>query len=235
MKANWSLAPEEQQARVSTRVVLLVVFLMAAVAAAPGYGQPRPWDLTDEERGARRADPALNEQRVMRAGKASQARGSSALFIISGRHNPELFFSPELLGNLLLGAFAGDELARKHYRTEIESQVRDIGITDTQWQLLEELSEPLRQRVGQAEKQLALQIGPIGSNLTMTKKQALAMAAEVARPLCQERKHLVSKLSKEMGEEWLMQVLYRGVAPLLTVFFDASDPAERTSLKGGCP
>jgi hypothetical protein len=131
---------------------LLILISVSSYAAQP---ERRPWQLTSEERLARRFDPEHIRDRQA-AYEAAHPRSRPARFIpagvekadqrnvtvyrIDGRRNPDLFLPHELFDGLLT-ALVPDARRREQQRTAYGPGIRALGFNEADfWEQLEAIA-----------------------------------------------------------------------------------------------
>lgn len=122
--------------------LLMTGLLLAAAARGQDSSRP-PWKWTDEERIAKRYDPAS-----MRSRENAYVAGTEGAAVAAGRDvvqgdkNPELFLPFELYQDLLMRVFSPVPEASQVFRDVYQSKSGGIRIDDDFWQRLERTARP---------------------------------------------------------------------------------------------
>jgi hypothetical protein len=169
-------------------------------------GRPA-WEWSDDERLARRFDPGASH--------------------VDGRRNPELFFPHELFAQLVMTALIDD--TRAETRERLASVIE--GDAATFWSRLEAASAPYA-AILTRERALAAQL----SSATEDKRVALQQEiVAVQTPQCAARIDALNAAVQAIGKPALYRVLYKAIAPEMSVTAGPELTAERMRfIAGGC-
>lgn len=193
-------------------VMVTSIFLCAGSHAA--QSPRRPWEWTDEERLAARADAAAAAARVERAARTaalnSTAVAARPFDVIAGQHEPQLLLPFEVFDYMMRMGFAEDAATRRAYRAAKDVQRENAGLPSIFWDELESMTAPYR-----------------GS---LARQRAGAAGEEV----CRDRFDSLIKVTNRFGLSFL-RFLYEGVAPDMTqIIFKKPNIAALRAQSGGC-
>jgi len=201
--------------------------VVAQTGGGPDHVSREPWKWTDEERVAKRLDPASIRERaaarISRAGVSSVGdpiRGQEDRFVIDGAANPELFLPYELF-TALIAAIDPDlpESDRAVHRAMFERAMKGAGFRP------EKVWTDLRAATGRY----------------FAMREAVKSGAEKSSPqvrLCKARYDAIAAARKRFGGDAFDRLLYTVVAPTLSTQGPLPSERERAGLlylSSGCP
>ena len=218
----------------------VVRLLLAACFAltVPLIAQPRrPWQWTDAERIAARADRHLAEERIAAHGHRLAPSSSSPAIsatpagdVIDGHVHPELFFRWELFRLLLNGAFAPSEEGRRIFR-EARAELAPAPLPPEFWSRLEAASRDYL-RINDAARALNARAGSArGRERDLLTQQSNALQAGQ----CANLTRALETARASFGAEAFDRFLYESVAPTATITLaEPQTPAQLAYAAGGC-
>ena len=182
---------------------------------------PRPWELSDDERIARRlafANPVTGGR--ARTTQAPNGYGES----IEGRDHPELFFSYELFDGLLAGVNA-NATRRAAARRTLDPKIRANGYdVNTFWATVERISDRYVQMREEHRRQNK-------SSTILKMPDGTPILVPVNREVCGARYDALQQARHAFGEETFDRFLYESVAPEVAHSEGGSSPGRSEQLR----
>ncbi len=218
------------------QVLLLVILALLSIPCTGEEASKKPWQLTDEDRLARRFDPAAMRAREVAALAEGQVGPGQGRDVVVGSLHPELFLPWELWRSLISATMGPVPEVRAGFRETYELRARELGTTlpggEEFWQRIEGLAGPsLRSR----EEQRSLSAQARAAQGTAKVK----LESQLEREGVVSCKMLVDALEQargEFGREAFDRFLYEIVAPdaNLTSADDQVSADQLAFLAGGC-
>lgn len=213
-------------------VPCLLVFLALHVDARDA------WEWNDDERLAQRFDPtairarAAFARRDSHAGRAIGAHGNEGELpnVINGQRNPELFLPHELFAQLVMTALIDDN--RGETRQRLMPLIEEThGDASSFWVRLEAASAPYIAILAR-ERALAAQLSAASGYERADLQQELEA---IQMPQCSARAEALNAAAQAIGKPVLYRVLYKAIAPEMSVTSGPGLTAEGLRfIAGGC-
>jgi hypothetical protein len=200
----------------------VLVFVVTFVCESLGAEDSRkPWEWSDEERIAARADATQAAARTRRAAGVSfeVTAPTKPYDIIDGKRDAHLMLEFEVFEHMLRMAFADDALTRQVYRASKEAQRQQAGLPSDFWQQMEVISAPYR------------------ASYEAHRLQARGDASDepLSTAVCRDRFRALTESRERFGTA-LSRFLYIAVAPSITeMVVRRPDTARLRVLSRGCP
>ncbi len=192
-----------------TAALPMVVLTFAVAARGQGSQRP-PWKWTDEERIAKRYDPAsMHSREDAYVAKTEGAAVAIGRDVVDGDKNPGLFLPIDLYRALLMRAFSPVPEASQVFRDGYQSKSGGLRIDDDFWQRLERTARPYLDSI---ETQRALgkeyQTAHPGRRAEIDRQ-----ADEFGKEDCRLRVQNLETARATFGREAFDRFLYEAVAP----------------------
>jgi hypothetical protein len=208
------------------RSVSVALLILAALSASAQQAPRKAWDIADEERIARRVDPAS-----IRARAADAKDADSAYSVIDGKRNPELYLPWELYADAVQQYLAAPDEWAATQRARANDVLRIFTDPIEFWPRFEEASAPYatlirRERIGLERASTA----PANERAAMIQK----LKAEQS-PQCAARAETLAAVEKALGRETLYTFLYEVVAVTGRSITNGPEQAQQLRfVAGGC-
>lgn len=214
--------------RFSRSMALSVVLLCTYTLSAENpHGTKKPWEWTDEERLTIRFDPARAAAQAVEQQASGVMSRPNRGRAIHGNQSPELFLPIELFTSLLVGIESESGL-RDSYRAGLRQRIAEFGLEEEKfWLDLEAAASVYTALFGRYTITLRALETPLGRG-----KQDLLEASRRMQPeLCAARADAFTRARQHFGSERFQELLYRVVAPGLTISAPDSSAATPNQLR----
>lgn len=194
-----------------SRALALVMLGSLSIAGGAQEAPRKSWQLSDEERLARRFDPANRELRVR---ASANWRGGAKRDVVEGQRDPDLFLPWELWGWLVETSFGQERQLQEDFQAARLERARDLDLGPDFWDRLEEVSSSYVRSLAEL-KALALEArGLQGDDRASDDRRVEQL--EIAA--CRARVESLDFARRTFGRETLDRFLYEAVAPGIGIF-----------------
>jgi len=228
---------------------LLALAVLAALCAQMSYAEEMqarkvkaPWEWTDEERLAKRFDPADIQERFEDAARREDAvtaalphlNQDKTMVRIYGDKNPELFLAWEVFRNFIGGPlFSEDPEIRETFRLSVAEQHPDLPLDEEFWLTVESASADFLDHLRKEKAAFA-----VANELPPEQAKAeidAYLATRNDRDLCRMRTDTLERVRQAVGRVLIDRILYETTAPTMALAHQRSlGPEHFQFIAGGC-
>jgi len=217
----------------SRLALTVLLFLGSGLALAGGPESRKAADWTLEERLEMRFNPESMRSRSHHSAEVAgpeMAPPAEGVNVVDGSRNPELLLPHELFQSLLTRAYGPNAETRETYREGLTAVLRSLGFSETFWDELEDQAKELLE----VDRESRLRTEGYALLPEERKTEIRRELEELKVTYCQDRARVIAEVTAHYGRERFYDLLYRGVAPHMTLSSNGVTADQARFVAGGC-